>query len=102
MTDSPADEPRTRMFYPEVSKKYDKWIKTAGDNPIIMADVGFETYLAGWQAAQPDMAEQLAEALETVLKSWYELHDNEILHECIGEPAEEVLAQYRKGKGEVG
>lgn len=41
----------TRMFYPEACKVYEKWSETAGDNPIIMADASFETFLAGWQAA---------------------------------------------------
>ena len=40
-----------RIFYPEVSKAFDKWIKNACDNPMIMADPSFESYLAGWQAA---------------------------------------------------
>ena len=39
------------MFYPTEAKAYHKWVKTAHDNPIIMANVGFETFLAGWQAA---------------------------------------------------
>lgn len=39
-------------FYPEAAKAYHKWLKHAQDNPIIMANVGFETYLAGWQATE--------------------------------------------------
>ena len=37
---------------PLESKAYDKWVKNAGDNPLIMANCGFETFLAGWQAGQ--------------------------------------------------
>ena len=48
--EQPDELPNSRKFYPEASKSFNKWIKTAGDNPIIMADVSFETYLAGWQA----------------------------------------------------
>lgn len=50
LTHQPDDSPNSRKFYPEASKAYEKWVKTAGDNPIIMADASFETYLAGWQA----------------------------------------------------
>jgi hypothetical protein len=51
MTDLTSQCPNGRMFYPKESKAYDKWVKTAGDNPMIMADVSFETFLGGWQAA---------------------------------------------------
>lgn len=50
LSQQPDDSPNTRKFYPAASRAYDKWVKTAGDNPIIMADASFETYLAGWQA----------------------------------------------------
>lgn len=41
-------------FYPDAVKAHKKWIKNAADNPIIMANPSFESFLAGaqWQAAK--------------------------------------------------
>jgi len=57
-------------LHPVQSKAYDKWVATAGDNPLIMANVGFETFLAGWQAHEATKRESVnfVEALENAQK----------------------------------
>lgn len=43
----------SERFYPDVAIAHKKWVKNAADNPIIMANPSFESFLAGvqWHAA---------------------------------------------------
>lgn len=44
------------QLYPAETKAYKRWIENAAGNPIILADAGFETFLAGWQACKETLS----------------------------------------------
>lgn len=51
-TQQPVDLPAGERFYPEVSKAFNKWLRIADGNPLIMRNPAFEAFLAGWQTRQ--------------------------------------------------